>query len=308
MTARRSPTTSAGDRRRSDFGGYEYTERDDLGLRLVAEMKFLPFDLLGQFLAPDLEPALHMNRKKPSAKMQHGGKRHHLGWPREYQKRLHATTELVRRWEKKMGYAETWKPWATGPTWVRITAAGLANLGLPWREIPFPQKRERLNTPNSHTYQVIKRRLALARGSAQAPTHIWISERQIYADQCKQGTEHVERAHRPDGVLLLQAGGTFPIPRAGEVVEEIAIFPNQRIAVEVELSRKKFERLGAGILPSLLRTYDFTWYFCGCDEVYQTVIRARRDYLHTNEERKRIRILLLEEQIADQDDEEEEDE
>jgi len=68
----------------------------------------------------------------------------------------------------------------------------------------------------------------------------------------------------------------------------------------VELSRKKFARIGEGILPSLLQSYQHVWYFCGNPEVYQTVIAARRDYLQTNEERKRIRILLLEEQIAEE--------
>ena len=293
---------SVGEKRRSDFGSFGYTKRDHEGLLLVASMKFVRFDHLGQFLAPGLEPATEERRSEPHKKKQRGGKRDTVPWPADYQRRLHATTELVRRWEKKMGYAETWKPWSDAPIWVRVTETGLKNLGLSWNDIPFPEERSRLSA-TSHTYQVNKRRLALARGGAQAPSHEWISERAIHADQCRQGMEQVERAHRPDGVMRVTANGSFPFQRGSTVLEQIPLTPGQLIAVEVELSRKKFARIGSGILPSLLQTYQYVWYFCGNPEVYQTVIAARRDYLQTNEERKRIRILLLEEQVAEEDDE-----
>src|SRR5436190_8851069 len=110
---RRSPMPqSVGEKRRSDFGNFGYTKRDHEGLLLVASMKFVRFDHLGQFLAPGLEPATEERGSEPHKKKQRGGKRDHLPWPADYQRRLHATAELVRRWEKKMGYAETWKPWS----------------------------------------------------------------------------------------------------------------------------------------------------------------------------------------------------
>src|SRR6266496_1508711 len=140
-----------------------------------------------------------------------GGKRDDVGWPRDRKKRLHAIAELVRKWEKKQGYVETWKAWEDMPLWVRINEAGLRNLGLDWNEIPFPEKRKRL-LPTAHAYQVNKRRLALARGSADAPKHDWLCERAILYEQLKQDPNMI-RAHRPDGVLVVKADGSFPFKR-----------------------------------------------------------------------------------------------
>lgn len=292
MTSTRRPQPPS-DRHRSDYGCFEYTERDDLGLLILAEMKFVPFDLLGQYLAPDLSPAID---KPPDdsadSSKRRGGSRKDIPWPRDKKKRLHATAELVRRWEMKMDYAESWKPWAHEPAWARINQAGLRVLGLDWNEIPFPEDRKRLSLA-SHTYQVNKLRLHLARGGSNAPVHEWISERKIYVDQYKRGID-VERAHRPDGVMLLKADGSYPLLRGNIVIEDIPMIKGQTAAIEREMSRKNLERLGGGILPSLLQHYDYAWYFCSTTEVYETVVQARRDYLHTNEERKRIRILLLE--------------
>jgi hypothetical protein len=260
-------------------------------------MKFLTLEQLGQFLAPALEPAIFETPKqKISEKKPRGGKRDNIPWPREYHKRLHATAEIVRRWEHRMGYVETWKPWTPGPTWVRVNEAGLRNLNLIWNEIFFPQRKKL--TPNGHISQVNQRCLALAQGKDQAPVHEWISERKIYIDQCRQEGFDTTRTHRPDGVMLLKADGTFPFK--GD--EEIPLKIGQHIAIEVELSQKGAERLGNGILPALLRAYDQTWYYCGNQKVYDKVVRARRDYLDTNEDRKRIRILLLDEKIEEEED------
>lgn len=306
MTRGRSQPQS--EKRRSDFGSYEYTLRDEQLQLIVAQQRFLSLDHLADFADPELRPAIdepkkEQSKEQPKVKKPRGGKRKDVGWPLDRKKRLHAIAELARKWEKKQGYIEIWKPWEHLPAWVRVNAAGLRNLGLPWNEVPFPEKRKRL-LPTGHTYQVNKRRLALARGSADAPTHDWLCERAILYEQLKADPNMI-RAHRPDGVLLLKADGSFPLKRGDVVVEEIPLRKGQRIAVEVELSRKKFARIGEGILPSLLRSYDFAWYFCGNQEVYQTVIAARRDYLHTNEERKRIRILLLEERIEEDNDDDE---
>jgi len=283
----------ASDRHRSDYGGFEYTERDDQGLLVLAEMKFVPFDLLGQYLAPDLSPALDEQSDDGADKpMRRGGSRKDAPWPCDRTKRLHATAELVRRWGKKMGYAESWKPWAHEPAWARVNQAGLRALVLDWNEILFPDDHKRLST-DSHIYQVNKQRLHLARGGSNAPAHEWISERKIYVDQYRRGID-VERAHRPDGVMLLKADGSYPLIRGDTVIEDIPMREGQTAAIEIEMSRKNLERLGGGILPSLLQHYDFAWYFCTNREVYETVVQARRDYLRTNEERKRIRILFLE--------------
>jgi len=280
---------------RSDWGSYEYTKRDDRGLLLIAEMKFVPYDLLGQWLAPGLAPAIDepRNEDETKGKKKRGGKRDDVPWPLDRKKRLHATAELVRRWDEKMDYARRWKPWEHEPTWARITAAGLRNLGLDWPEIEFPEDHHKL-TLDSHTYQVTKRRLHLARGGSHAPAHQWIGERKIYVDQARSLGTDAERAHRPDGVLQLEADGSYPLTRGEIVIEHIPLKKGQTIAIEEELSCKGSERLGKGILRSLLSHYDFAWYFCHDEEIYDKVIAARRDHLRTDDERKRIRILLVE--------------
>jgi len=290
------------EKRRSDYKSFDYTLRDERLQMIVAQQGIISLDHLADFADPALRPAIDEPLDESGIKKPRGGKRDDVEWPIDRKKRLHAIAELVRKWEKKQGYVETWKPWDHLPTWVRVNEAGLRNLGLSWPEVPFPEKRKRLLT-TGHAYQVNKRRLALARGSANAPAHNWLCERAILYEQLKQD-EKMIRAHRPDGVLLLKADGSFPLTRGETVIENIALKAGQRIAIEVELNRKNFARLGQGILPSLLRTYDYAWYFCGNEEVYQTIIKARRDYLHTNEERKRIRILLLEEKIEEENDDE----
>ncbi len=290
------------EKRRSDYGSYDYTLRDNRLQLIVAQQRFVCLDHLGDFADPALQPAIDEPADELSSQKKRGGKRKDTAWPRDRKKRLHAIAELVRKWEKKQGFVETWKPWDHEPAWVRINEAGLRNLGIDWNEIPFPEQRKRL-LPSGHAYQVNKRRLALARGSADAPAHNWICERAILYEQLKQDPNLI-RAHRPDGVLLVNADGSFPFKRGDVVLEDIPLKARQRIAIEVELSRKKVARLGEGILPSLLRNYDFTWYFCGNQDVYNTIVAARRDYLQTNEERKRIRILLLEETIEEEDDDE----
>jgi hypothetical protein len=291
-TRRSSPLKET--RTRSDYGSYDYTQRDDRGLRFVAQQKFVSFDHLGQYFAPSLKPALDESPlETENLPGKRGGKRDNVPWPLDSNKRLHAVAEIVRRWEKKMGFAETWKPWVHEPSWVRITAAGLRSLGLNWNELLFPEDRRRLSL-TSHTYQVNKRRLVLARGGAEAPRHLWISEREIEVQQ-SQKENGAQLTHRPDGVMLVQADGVFPFRREGKAIDWIEVRRGQTIAVEVELTRKSSERLGNGIFPSLLEHYDYAWYFCGNKEVYETIVAARRDYLHSADERIRIRILLLSE-------------
>src|SRR5260370_30582444 len=73
------------DTHRSDWGSYEYTPRDDRGLLLVAEMKFVPYDLLGQWLAPGLASAMDeprdVTKSETKGKKQRGGKRDDVPWP-----------------------------------------------------------------------------------------------------------------------------------------------------------------------------------------------------------------------------------
>ena len=109
--------------RRSDYGTYKVTNRDWDGLRFVAEMKFVRFDTLGEYLAPGFQPANDRSQTldgQDTWTRHHGGKRTDMPWPSEYRKRLNAVAQVVSRWEHKMGFAETWQPFASQAKWVRI--------------------------------------------------------------------------------------------------------------------------------------------------------------------------------------------
>jgi len=282
--------------RRSDYGSYKVTNRDWDGFRFVAEMKFVRFDTLAEYWAPGFEPAndeSHTLADHDEWPRHHGGKRTDMPWPTVNRKRLSAVAQVVNRWERKMGFAETWQPFASQPKWVRITGEGLWELGLPWDEIPFPE-RERLRHDaehNSHIHRINQVRLSLARGDVEVPSHRWISERQIEANLPLK-EPGVTLPHKPDGYLELEEEGAWELKLGDGSIERIPLLRESRIGVEVELSRKSYERLGTHVLPNLLKHYDFVWYFC-LQEAYDAVVAARRDYIQTNEERKRIRILLL---------------
>lgn len=56
-----SPST---DPQPAETANDNWTERDDKETLLIAEMYFLPYDLLGQHLAPNLEPARDIPREE----------------------------------------------------------------------------------------------------------------------------------------------------------------------------------------------------------------------------------------------------
>ncbi len=281
---------------RSDYQTYKVTDRDWEGWRFVAEMKFVRFDTLGEYWAPGFEPAndeSHTLDDQGISPRRHGGKRTDMPWPSDYRKRLNAVAQVVSRWEHKMSVAETWQPFASQPKWVGITEQGLFELGLPWAEIPFPE-RDRLRHDaehSSHIHRINQVRLALARGDVEIPRHRWISEREIEANLPPK-EPGVKLPHKPDGYLELEEDGAWELKRGDGSIERIPLFRGSRIGVEIELSRKSYERLATHVLPGLLEHYDFVWYFC-LQEAYHAVVAARRNYVQTDEERKRIRIHLL---------------
>src|SRR6266702_805322 len=141
--------------RRADFGSYLLTPRDKGGLLFVGEQKYVRYDALGQRFAEGLAPAtnvmplgLRRTREQKEAdeaqakqaaskgsasegsdiseeKPKRGGYRGIVPWPTDYRKRIHAVGSIVDRWEKKMGYAKTWRPALDQPKWVTLTEAGL---------------------------------------------------------------------------------------------------------------------------------------------------------------------------------------
>ncbi len=70
----------------------------------------------------------------------------------------------------------------------------------------------------------------------------------------------------------------------------------QLTGVEVECTLKSDYRLSE-ILPDLLAHHDYVWYFCLTPAIKQAVADVRRDALKTDNERRRVRILLLEDNL-----------
>ncbi len=206
---------------RADKGRIILTARDWSGLRFAAEMYAARLDHLGQLFAPGLEPA--QPEPRPSPAYPAGQKRRRLPWPRDPEKRLANVYDIVRRWQT-LGFARLEKPFLNAPMWVWVTRHGLEELGLAY-DAGFPQRADL-----AHIHQINHVRLTLARAAQirasepanQVPAHIWISERALAAAQGGQlaGTSV---GHRPDGVLQLRNGSLE--------------------AVEVELTRKSYERL-----------------------------------------------------------------
>jgi len=96
--------------------------------------------------------------------------------------------------------------------------------------------------------------------------------------------------------MHLKEDGTWDIRVAGQVVDTVAMQREQRVAIEIELSRKSFERLNHRVLPSLLEHYDYVWYFCD-EPARQAVYKARGEYLKAEADQRRIRIMKLEDYL-----------
>jgi hypothetical protein len=216
---------------RPDKGRIILTARDWSGLRFAAEMYAVRLDHLGQLFAPGLEPAQQEAHTGPAYPV--GEKRQRLPWPRDYQKRLNNVYDIARRWVK-LGFARLEKPFLNAPMWCWVTKRGLEELGLAY-DAGFPALADL-----AHIHQVNHVRLTMARASQtgnQIPAHKWISERALAVAAGPAPTRH-----RPDGALQLRDGG--------------------REAVEVELTRKSYQRLH-DILSELTAPgsgYSRVWY------------------------------------------------
>ena len=72
----------------------------------------------------------------------------------------------------------------------------------------------------------------------------------------------------------------------------------ERIAIEVELSRKDFARLQS-ILPDLLQHYSGVWYFCE-QKAYDALVLAKQRLLGSGvlskEQGTRIRVIHLQQE------------
>ena len=70
----------------------------------------------------------------------------------------------------------------------------------------------------------------------------------------------------------------------------------QIIGIEAECTQKSEGRL-LEILPDLLATHDYVWYFCWSSAIRQAVAAARKKADITDADRRRLRILLLEDYL-----------
>lgn len=290
-------------RRRSDYGTFRKTEKDWDGWELVGSMKWMRFDTLGEFWDPQHRPALLVPTDTQDKKLGRGGSRKDVVWPRDLPHRLMAVSRIVSRWEAH-GFAKCKQPWDKQPKWISLTEAGLAERHLPWHEVDWPDDDEALRHDDqyylSHIHRINQIRMRLLAGAANAPRHEWISERAIAA-----GFSFKEAGmalpHLPDGVLLLQDDGAWDIKIEEDgviqTVDTVVMKNGQRVAIEVELSRKSFPRLEQRVLPSLLEQYDFVWYFADAD-ARKAVYQARDKYVPREEDQRRIRIMKLGEYLS----------
>lgn len=287
-------------KRRTDAGSLRYMTRDSDVMRLGAEQTFVRYDTAAEYLAPGYTPACAVPPSSQLADLTPSAKR---GWPADLRHRLMAMSRLMRKLEAR-GCIEIIQPWADQPAWFRVTGQGLRLLGLDWPEIPFPATYEDLearlrhdHSVTSHNHLVNQVRLLLARGAAGAPTHTWKGERAIEV-ALPPREKGVRRPHKPDGILGLVEGGTWAIKAAnGTILDTVTMHPGEIVAIEVESTQKSSQRL-AEILPDLLAHHEYVWYFCRTSTIRHAVADARRDALTTHAERRRVRLLLLEDYLS----------
>jgi len=286
-------------KRRIDAGSTRFKSRDADIIRFGAEQTFARADSLGEHLAPGYTSAVV---EAPASQLADTTPPTKRAWPADSRHRLMAVSKLLKKLATR-GYLEVIQPWSDQPPWYRATALGLRFLGLDWSEIPFPEDYEDLEARlrhdqqfRSHNHLVNQVRLLLARGGAGAPAHTWKGERAIELGLPPR-EKGLRRPHKADGLLYLKEGGAWSITaKDGTVLETVEMKPGQLLGVEVECTLKSDHRLSE-ILPDLVAHHDFVWYFCLTVAVKQAVADARRDALKTDDERRRVRILLLEDYL-----------
>jgi hypothetical protein len=286
-------------KRRIDAGSTRFRARDADIIRIGAEQTFVRADTLGEHLAPGYTSATAEPSAEQLADTTPPVKR---AWPGDLRHRLMAVSHLLHKLAAR-GYIDMIQPWADQPAWFRVTTFGLRSIGLDWPEIPFPETYEDLearlrhdNQYKSHHHLINQTRLLLARGGAGAPPHTWKGERAIEL-ALPPREKGLRRPHKADGILYLKEGGSWAIStKEGIVLETVEMQAGQLLGIEVECTLKSDHRL-AEILPDLLAHHDYVWYFCLTPAIKQAVADARMQVLTTHEQRRRVRILLLEEHL-----------
>jgi hypothetical protein len=287
-------------KRRSDAGSVQFKGRDADIIRFGAEQTFARADSLGEYLAPGHTPAV---AEPPASQLADTTPSVKRAWPADLRHRLMAVSHLLQKLAGR-GYLEVKQPWDDQPAWYRATALGLRYLGLDWVEIPFPAEYDDLEARlrhdsqfRSHNHLINQVRLLLARGGAGAPKHTWRGERAIEA-ALPPRQKDVRRPHKADGLIRLEEDGSWEVLSADRTRVQDTVFmkAGQIIGIEMECTLKSDHRLSE-ILPDLLMHHDFVWYFCLTPTIKLAVADARKQFLTTHEQRRRVRILLLEDYL-----------
>lgn len=304
----RKASKSTEENRRSDYGHLKRKERDWGAMELIGSMRLVRFDTLGEYWAPDHSPAIlppkqeHQAPDQPKQEEEagpgRGGKRTGEPWASDWLHRSMAVARIIYKLEDH-GLVKRWQPWDGQPQWVALTEEGYRYRRLPWHELPWPDPDDVNHDDRyyiSHTHRVNQMRLRLLAGAAGVPKHTWISERAIEADFPPKESG-ISLPQLPDGAMFLQEDGKWDITIQGEVVDTVEMKKEQKIAVEVELSRKSYPRLEGRVLPSLLEHYDFVWYFAD-EDARKAVYKARDEHVPDEEDQRRIRIMKLDEYLS----------
>jgi hypothetical protein len=287
-------------KRRIDAGSLRFTARDGDIMRFGAEQTFARADTLGEYLAPGHTPA---TAEPPASQLADTTAPTKRAWPADSRHRLMAVSKLLKKLATR-GYLEVIQPWSDQPAWYRTTALSLRYLGLDWPDIPFPDEYEKLEARlrhdgqyKSHNHLINQVRLLLARGGAGMPKHTWKGERALEL-ALPPREKDTRRPHKADGVIRLEEDGVWEVLSADRtrVQDRVPLKAGQIIGIEIECTLKSDHRLSE-ILPDLVAHHDFVWYFCLTPAIKQAVADARREALTTDEQRRRVRILLLEEYL-----------
>jgi len=287
-------------KRRSDAGSVQFRGRDATIIRFAAEQTFARSDSLGEHLAPGHTPAV---AEPPASQLANTIAPTKRAWPADVRHRQNAVAKLLKKLSDR-GYLEVIQPWDDQPPWFRATALGLRAVGLDWPEIPFPEEYKDLEARlrhdqqfKSHNHLINQVRMLLARGGAGAPPHTWKGERAIEL-ALPPREKGLRRPHKADGIIRLGEDGSWEILSADKtrVLDTVQMHADQIVGIEVECNQKSEHRLDE-ILPDLLMHHDFVWYFCLTKTIRSAVVKARQEVLTTDEQRRRLRILLLEEYL-----------
>lgn len=274
------------------------SQRERELLVFVADQKAVSYLHAAQYLAPNYESATDSppkptgEKSSEEQKPMRGGNRRNAPWPRDRRLRLKAVSRIIKELEHK-GFLGIADPWKDRPKWIYVTMPGICRLGLDYNEAHFPEDEEELD----HLYQITRVRLLIGRrpDDPQAAwfVHTWISERRIKATY-PQNEAGVTLPHLPDGVLELDEDALVKMADG----ERLPFRRGDRLAIEIERSRKNFARLEV-ILPDLLKHYVGVWYFCrpkAADAVHLTIERLVKAGTLTRNQAKLIRVIDLEEE------------